>query len=118
MKLMTALAFLVLSTSLFAATPYSFKCTTGSDGKCPITTANAHVMKVVKTDVYGGTESNYNLFLEVDSDATYMFVFNGKTMMAQAQNSTYLAVPTADGFVGMIVVDSAEQIPSFIESKL
>ena len=118
MKLITAITFLILSSSLFAATPYSFKCTTGSDGKCPITSANAHVMKIVKTNVYGGTEADYNLFIEVDSDASYMFIFKGKTMMAQAQDASYLAVPTTDGFVGMIIVDSAEQIPTYIEPKL
>ncbi|MBC7712442.1 MAG: hypothetical protein H7177_03840 [Rhizobacter sp.] len=118
MKLITALSFLLLSTGLFAATPYSFKCTNGSDGKCPITTANAHVMKTVDTNVYGGTEADYNLFLAVDSDASYMFIYKGKTMMAQAQNSTYLAVPTTDGFVGIIVVDSAADMPAFIEPKL
>jgi hypothetical protein len=118
MKLITITTALLLSTSLFAATSYSFKCTSTADGKCSITSANAHVLKTVDTNVLGGTEGEYKLFLETASDASYMYIYKGKTVLAEAQNSTYLAVPTTDGYVGIITVDSIEQIPAFIQPTL
>jgi hypothetical protein len=114
MKFISTLALLLFSTCVFATTAYSFKCVTANDGQCPITTSNAHVMTLIEPDLYGGSEGEYSLFQAIDPDATYMFVYKGNTMLAQAANSTYLAVPTSNGFVGIILVDNKNHLPAFI----
>ena len=76
MKFITAISLFVLSTSLFAATPYSFKCSTTSDGKCNINTDNAHVMTVVQTGVYGGVEGEYKMYYVPETGGKYLFIYN------------------------------------------
>ncbi len=116
MKKFLAIALFVLSASVFAATPYSFKCTTGSDGSCAINSSNAHPLKLVETNVYGGQEGEYNLFY-VTEDGSYMFVYKGETMLAQSAGSTYLAVPVSGGFVGVILANGMSDIPAFIKPE-
>ncbi len=117
MKLTIALTFLLLSTTLFAATPYSFKCTTSSDGKCSITNSNAHVMTLMQNGIYGGTEGEYKMYFSPEDGSSYLFVYKGQTELAQAEGS-YLAVPTQGGYAGVIIVDSVTDIPAFIQPKL
>lgn len=114
MKFITALTFLLLSTALFASTPFSFKCTSSSDGKCSITTDNAHQMELGADGVYNGVEGAYSMFWFAEEGGSYMFIFKGNTEVAQAEG-TYLAVPVAGGYTGIILVDGIKDIPAFIK---
>lgn len=117
MKLFTAIALFVISTSLFAATPYSFKCTKASDGTCSINSSNAHVMKEVQTGVYGGTEGEYSMFYAPEDGGSYLFVYKGQTEVAQSEGS-YLAVPVANGYVGVIIAEGIQELSTTIKPNL
>ncbi len=117
MKLITAISLLVLSTSLLAATPYSFKCTKSSDGKCDINSSNAHVMTVVQDGVYGGVEGEYKMYYVPEADGNYLFVYKGQTEIAQSEGS-YLAVAVPGGYAGVMIVENLSEIPAFIQPKL
>lgn len=118
MKLLTALAFLVISTGLFAATPYSFKCTKTSDGSCSINQSNAHVMSEVQTGIYSGTEGEYSMFYANDNGSSILLIFKGSAEIAQAEGR-YLAVPTATGYTGVILVDGLiDEVNTLVQPKL
>ena len=118
MKLLTALTFFVLSTSLFAATPYSFKCIKASDGSCDINTGNAHVMSEVQTGIYSGVEAEYTMYYAPENNSSYLYIYKGSTEVAQSEGK-YLAVPTANGYAGVILVEGLIQdLNTFIQPNL
>lgn len=118
MKFLTAIALFVLTTSLYAATPYSFKCVKGSDGSCSINNSNAHVMQEVQTGIFGGTEGEYRMFYAVENGTSALFVYKGQTEVAQAEGK-YLAVPTGNGYAGVLLVEGLlEDSNTFIQPSL
>ena len=108
MKFLTAFALFVISTSLFAATPYSFKCIVSSDGACNINTNNAHVMQEVEAGVFGGMEDDFKMFYVPENGSSYLYIYKGSTEVAQSEGK-YLAVPTANGYVGIVLVEGLLQ---------
>lgn len=108
MKLLTAFALFVITTSLFAATPYSFTCVTASDGSCSINNSNAHAMTEVQTGVYGGTEGEFTMYYVPENGSSYLYIYKGQTELAQSEGK-YLAVPTANGYAGVILAEGLVQ---------
>ena len=108
MKLLTALTLLVISTGLFAATPFSFTCTKSSDGSCSINQNNAHIMPQVQAGLYSGTEGEHTMFYANENGSSILLIFKGNNEVAQAEGR-YLAVPTANGYAGVILVDGLIQ---------
>lgn len=117
MRSLIALTLFVISTSLFAATPYSFQCTKAADGTCSINTGNAHVMKEVQTGVYGGTEGEFKMYYAPQDGSSYLFIYRGSAEVAQAEGK-YLAVPTANGYAGVILVEGLQDLNTFIQPNL
>ena len=117
MRLLTAFALFVLSTSLFAATPYSFKCTKAADGSCSINTGNAHVMREIETGIFGGVEGEYTMFYAPENAKSYLFIYKGSAEVVQAEGK-YLAIPTSNGYTGVIVVESLQDLNTIIKSSL
>ncbi len=117
MKFLTAIALFVLSANVFAATPYSFKCVKASDGSCSINSSNAHVMREVQTGVYGGSEGEFNMFYAPENGSSYLFIYKGQTEIAQSEGK-YLAVPTANGYAGVIIVEGLQDLNTVIPSGL
>lgn len=117
MKFLTAIALFVFTTSLFAATPYSFKCVKGSDGSCSINNSNAHVMREVQTGVYGGTEGEFSMFYAPENGTSYLFIYKGQTEVAQSEGK-YLAVPTTNGYAGVILVEGLQDLNKTIQPNL
>ena len=115
MKFLTAIALFVISTSLFAATPYSFKCVKGSDGSCSINNSNAHVMQEVQDGIYGGNEGEFKMFYIPEDTTSYLFIYKGQVEVAQAEGK-YLAVPTANGYAGVILVEGLQDLNTTIPS--
>ena len=116
MKLIAAITLFIISTSLFAVTPYSFKCFTGSDGKCTITNENSHEMKITTNGVYAGAEDDYRMYYYVEENIPYLFVYRGNTELAQAEGQ-YLAVPVSGGNAGLFLAESASDIPTTIQPE-
>lgn len=118
MKLLTAFAFLIISTSVFAATPYSFKCVKSTDGSCSINQSNAHVMSEVQTGIFSGTEGEHTMFYAKENGSSILLIFKGQTEIAQAEGR-YLAVPTANGYTGVILVDGLiDEVNTLVQPKL
>ena len=108
MKFLTTIALFVISTSLFATTSYSFKCVATSDGACNINSSNAHPMTEVQSGVYGGTEGEFNMYFVPTNGSSYLYIYKGQNEVAQSEGK-YLAVPTANGYVGVILVEGLLQ---------
>ena len=108
MKLLTTFALFILSTSLFATTSYSFRCVATSDGACNIDSSNAHPMSEVQTGVFGGSEGEFNMFYVPTSGSSYLYIYKGQNEVAQSEGK-YLAVPTANGYAGVILVEGLIQ---------
>lgn len=117
MKSLSAIALFVLSTSLFAATPYSFKCTKAADGSCSINSSNAHVMREVQTGVFGGNEGEFSMFYAPENGSSYLFIYKGQTEVAQSEGK-YLAVPSGNGYAGVIIVEGLQELNTVIPSSL
>ena len=117
MKKLMALALLTLTTSLFAATPYSFQCVKSSDGTCSINNSNAKVMTEVQTGIYGGTAGEFKMFYAPENGTSYLFVYKGNTEIAQAEGK-YLAVPTSNGYAGVLIVEGLLESETFIKPAL
>lgn len=108
MKFLIIIALFTMTSSLFAATPYSFKCALASDGSCSIDSSNAHVMPEVQQGVYSGTEGEFKMYYVPDNGSSYLYIYKGANEVAQSEGK-YLAVPTTNGYTGVIVVEGLVQ---------
>ena len=118
MKLLTFFALFVISTNLFAATSYSFKCVATSDGACNINSSNARPMTEVQAGVFGGTEGEFNMYYVPAEGSSYLYIYKGQNEMAQSEGK-YLAVPTTNGYAGVILVEGLlQELNTFIQPSI